>query len=186
GPARPCRERAASIYLKKFVAEPSSRGTAYGRVRQRRQSAAPFRQDVDAADHARAPRDAVPLPVFGEKLALEPCDVDADRTFGLARAAFEAQVQSLADVLVAEARAGELPGHGETQCVRAAPRRVLLLERDHIGRAHRAVERFSTGAEPAAHLDGAAHAAVLREIEIGGRVGGLVTGAVPAVRRQRR
>ena len=40
---------------------------------------------------ARAQRRAVPLPVVGEELALEARDVDADRTLGLARAAFEAQ-----------------------------------------------------------------------------------------------
>src|SRR5205807_7649982 len=61
GPARPPRERAAAIYLKQFVAEPSSRGTAYDGIGQWCEPAAPFRQDVDAADGARAPRDAVPL-----------------------------------------------------------------------------------------------------------------------------
>ena len=43
------------------------------------------------------------LPVVGEKLALEPGDVHADRAFSLARAALEAQVEHLADAFVAKA-----------------------------------------------------------------------------------
>ena len=51
---------------------------------------------VDVAEHARAQRRAVPAPVVGEELALEPRDVDADGALGLARPALEAQVEHLA------------------------------------------------------------------------------------------
>ena len=74
-------------------------------VRQRREAAAPLGQRAARCPSTRAcERRAVPLPVVGEELALEPRHVHADRALGLARAALEAQIERLVDALVAEAR----------------------------------------------------------------------------------
>src|SRR5437762_9415139 len=109
----------------------------------------------------RAQRSAVPFPVISEKLTLESRDVDADGTLGFAGAALEAQRHDLFHALVAETCFVQPPSHREPQHVRASPRRMRLFFGRHIRRAHRAVERLATGAQAAAHLDGAAHAAVL-------------------------
>ena len=110
-------------------------------------------------------RRAVPRPVVGEELALEPRHVHADRALGLAGAALEAEVEHLVHALVAEARLAEPAGHRQPQHVGAPARRVRLLARRHVRRAHRAVERLAARADAAAHLDGAAHAAVLGVVE---------------------
>jgi hypothetical protein len=155
-------------------------------VRQRRDAARPRRHRVDVADRARLQRRAVTAVVIGEKLALESRDVDADRTFGLARAALETEIEDLAHAFVAEPRLSEPSGHREPQHVRAAAGRVLFFPRRHERRAHRAVQRLAADAEPAAHLHGATHAAVLRVVEERRRIGRRIAGAVTQVRRQRR
>ena len=139
-------------------------------VCQTRGTAAPGGNFVGAAEHAGMRRRSVPRPVVGEKLALEARDVDADGTLGLARAALEAEIEHLVHALVAESRFAELPAIASRSAF-ARPRvRMRLLPRRHVRRAHRAVELLAAGAEAAAHLDGAAHAAVLGVVEEGRRV----------------
>ena len=82
---------------------------------------------------------AVATPVVGEKLALESRHVDAHGTFGLAGAALEAQIEHLPHPLVAEPRFAEPSRHRQPQHVRTSPRRVRLLPRRHVRRAHRPV-----------------------------------------------
>ena len=61
-----------------------------------------------------------------------------------------------------------------------------FLLRDHVGRTHGSVEFLPAYSEAAAHLDGAAHAAVFRIVEEGGRMPRLVTRAKAKVRGERR
>ena len=80
----------------------SNQAVAGDRVRQSWHPARQPRQLVHMAEGARPARRAVTLPVVGQELALEPRDVNTHRALGLARTALEAQVQHLANALVAE------------------------------------------------------------------------------------
>ncbi len=62
---------------------------------------------------------------------------------------------------------------------------MFLLARRHVRRAHRAVEGFAAYAEAAAHLHGAAHAAVFGVVEVGRGIWSVVAGAIAKVRGQR-
>src|SRR4029079_10725126 len=114
---------------------------------------------MDVPEGACMQRRTVPAPVIRQELALEPRDVYADGTLRFAGSAFEAEVEDLADALVAKPGFVEAAGHHQTQRVRTSSRRVRLLLRRHIRRAHRPVERLAARAESAAHLDGAVHPA---------------------------
>src|SRR4029079_7420831 len=129
---------------------------------------------------------AVATPVVGEELALDPRDVDANRTLRFAGAALEAEVEHVVDAFVAEPGFVEAAGERQAECVGAAARRVFLLARRHVGRAHRSVERLAANAEAAAHLDGPTHAAVLTVVEPGRRIGGVIRRTVAKVGRERR
>ena len=129
---------------------------------------------------------AVPAPVVGQELALEPRHVDADGTLRLAGAALEAQIEHLANALVAEPGLADPAGHRQAQHVRPPARRVRFLARRHVRRAHRPVERLAAGAEAAAHLDGARQPAVLRVVEERDRLRRAIRGAVAQIGRQRR
>ena len=140
---------------------------------------------MNVADGAGTQRRAVPAPIIREKLTLEPRDVHANRTLGLARPALEAQVEHVVYLGIAEARVTQSPRHREAQHIGAATRGVLFLERRHVRRTHRPVEFLAARAEPAAHFNGARHPAVLGKIEIGGGTHGAVW-SVSEVRRERR
>src|SRR6186997_2789377 len=120
---------------------------------------------MNVPEGARMQRRAVPAPVVGQELALEPRDVNAYRTLGLAGPALQAQVEHLADALVAKPGFVEAAGHHQAQRVRTSSRRVRFFLRRHIRRAHRPVERLAARAEAAAHLDGAVHSAPGRVVE---------------------
>ena len=68
---------------------------------------------------------------------------------------------------VAQTGFAEPAGHREAQHVGAPARRVLLVARGHVRRAHGAVERLAARAEAAAHVHRAAHPAVLGVVEEG-------------------
>ena len=67
------------------------------------ESAAPHRHLRDSAESFRAKRCAVALPIIGEELALVTSHVDADRAFRFAGSAFEAEVEDIVDIFIAEA-----------------------------------------------------------------------------------
>src|SRR3954451_22541576 len=92
--------RPATIETEKLLVDPAAGPAAGDGVRDRREPAAPLRQRADASDHAGPQRHPVPLPVAGEELALEARHVHANGALGLARAAFEAQVEHVVDVVV--------------------------------------------------------------------------------------
>ena len=77
------------------------------------------------AEDARVARHAVPRPVVGEKLALEPRHVDADRAFGLARPALQAEVEHLVRTPDHRDRPRQVARHGKPQDVGPAARGVL-------------------------------------------------------------
>ncbi len=141
---------------------------------------------MDISQEPCAQRRAVPPPIVGEKLALEPRDVHADGAFGLARAALETEIQHLFDAVVSEARFAKFASHRKAQGIGSTPRRVRLLTRRHVGRAHRPVHGLAAHAEATAHFHGAGHAAVLRVIEKRDRLRRAIAGAVPQIGRQRR
>ncbi len=128
----------------------------------------------------------MPLPVAREELALEAPDVHADRALRFTRAAFEAEVQHVVDVAIAERRFAEPSGHRQTQRVRPAARRMFFVARRHVRRTHRAIQRLAADAEAAAHLDRAAHPVVFTEVEMRRRIRRDVRDAVAQVRRKRR
>ena len=133
---------------------------------------------MDVAECALAERHAVMPPVLGERLALEARDIHADGAFGLARATLEAQVEHVEHAVVGQTGVGEAARHREPERVRPTARGVLLVPRRDIRRAHRPIERFAAGADPAAHLDGPAKAAVLGVVEECRGIGCSVAGAV--------
>ena len=143
-------------------------------------------RSVDVAEQVRARRGAMPAPVVGQELALEPCDVDADGAFRLAGAALEAQIEHRANALVAEPGLVDAAGHDQAQDVGAPARRVRFLARRHVRRAHGPVERLAACTQAAAHLDGARQPAVLLEVEEGHRLLRSIRGAVAQIGRQRR
>src|SRR5207244_513052 len=106
----------------------------------------------------------------------------AHGTLTLAGATFETEVEDVVDLFVAKARLAEPARHRQPQRIGAAARRVFFLSRRHVRRAHRSVERFSTGAQPTAHLHRTSHAAVLGEIEVRRRLRRPVAYAVSEVR----
>ena len=182
---RVSRWNSPPIDAEDLLVDPAADSAAGDGVGDRREAAAPFRHRADVTDDARFQRHAVALPVAGEELTLETRDVDADGALGLAGAAFEAEVEHVVDIVIGETRLAEPPRHRQPQCVRAPARRVFLLPRRHIRRAHRPFERLAAGAEAAAHLDGASHAAVFAVVEERRRIRCDVAGAVAQVRRHR-
>src|SRR5439155_20387239 len=92
------------IDAEQLLVQPSSDTALRDEVRERREPAAPGRQQAYVTDRAHAERRAVAAPVVGEELALEARDVDADRTLRLACAALEAEIEHLVDAFIAEAR----------------------------------------------------------------------------------
>src|SRR4030095_10596562 len=133
--------------------------TTLSRSREWREAAAPDRGLMRVPEHARFHRCAVALPIVGEELALEPRDVDADGAFRFAGPALEAEIPRLVHTPITEAGLAQPAGDRQPQHVGAAARRMLLLARRHVRRAHGAFERLAAHAEAAAHLDGAGHAA---------------------------
>src|SRR5207253_9419962 len=91
------------------------------------------------------------LVVVGQELGLERRQVDRDRTVVRAALAGEAEVERLEDLLVTPqlelAAVQHLPEDPGT-----APRRVLLLPRDHVARAHDAPVRAPAVADADAAL----------------------------------
>src|SRR5439155_76768 len=71
---RPRRQPPPAVDLKELFANPPARRAAGREVRRRCETAAPFREGVNMAHGARAPRYAVPLPISCKELALEPGD----------------------------------------------------------------------------------------------------------------
>src|SRR3954462_8119350 len=119
-------------------------------VRDRSKAAAPFRHAADVADDACPQRHAVPLPVAGEKLALEPRDIYAHGALRLARAAFETEVENVMNVVIGQPRMAQSAGHRQPQRVRTAARGVLLFPRRHVRRTHCPLERLPARAQTAA------------------------------------
>src|SRR5262249_55047081 len=148
--------------------------------------AADLRQPMDVPKDALAERHAVLVPVFRQKLALEPGDIHADRTFGLARPALQAQVEYFEDPVITEAGLRQPAGHRQPQRFGAAARRAPFAPRGHVRGTHRAFELLAAGADAAAHFHGPSKAAIFRIVEPGRRIGRAVTRAVPEVLRQRR
>ena len=63
-----------------------------------------LRNRANVAEHLRVQRRSVRLPVAGQKLALEPRHIHADRAFRFARAAFQAKIEHLVNALDRQAR----------------------------------------------------------------------------------
>ena len=112
---------------------PGSRGSRFDSGA----SAAPSRFSApDRPERARAQRRAVDVLVVGEELALERRHVDLERALALARLALEAEVEDLVQALVAERGVRVGLRQRPHERVRAAARRVVLLARRHVRRAH--------------------------------------------------
>src|SRR5688500_18991303 len=80
---RPAGKRPPAIDAEQALVETAHHPAAEERVADRGHFARPSRQLVNAAQGAGTQRRSVACPVVGEKLALEPRDVHADRTLGL-------------------------------------------------------------------------------------------------------
>ncbi len=85
-----------------------------------------------------------------------------------------------------EAGGPELATHRQAQHVGPSARRVRLVARGHVGRAHRALARLAAQPDAAAVLDRAPEAAVGAEVEEGHRLRRAVSGAEAQVRGDRR
>ena len=166
---RPRRERgkrAAAIDAEPLLGRDLRRRAVHHPVGQRREAASPLRQRSRVPEHARVQRHAVPRPVVGEKLALESRHVDADR-----------DIRPCTRGIRGRDRARRRRRRRQDPLRRCGPaiarRRTFARPRvesasscvDHVRRTHRAVELLAAGAEAAAHVDGAAQAAVLRVVE---------------------
>src|SRR5271168_3186217 len=115
--------------------------------------------------------------IIGQEFALVSGHVDAYWTFGLARAALEAQVENAADAFVAQAGFAQPSGHRQAQDIGAAARRIRFLARGHIRRTHGAGQFLAAGAHAATHFYGASEAPVFRVIEKRRGIRGPVLGA---------
>ena len=165
-----------------FLHHPADRSAVGDRIRQRREAAAHLRGRVRMAERPRAQRHTVAIPIPGEELALVARHVDADRAFGLAGAALEAQIEHLVHAAVGQLGVAQHAVHRQPQGVGAAAGGVRLLARHHVRRAHRAFAALAAKADAAAHLHRPAETLVLGKIEhrLGRRC--LVAGAEAQVR----
>ena len=125
--------------------------------------AAQLRDGVDIAEHLCVQRGAIRLPVTSEEFAFEARHVHAYGAFGFAGAAFETEVERFIDAVVIKVRL--------TECAGAAAGDILLVPRDHVGRAHGAFEGLAAGSQTAAHFNCTAEPAVFGVIEKRARVG---------------
>src|SRR5437879_5073488 len=98
----PSRRRSPAIDAEELLVHPSADRARGHAVRQRRELAADFRDRAHVAEDAFAERNAVFAPVLREEFTFEARDVNADRTFRLARAALETEVQRLEHAFVAK------------------------------------------------------------------------------------
>ena len=128
----------------------------------------------------------MPRVVVGEKLALEPRHVYADRALRLAGAALQTEVERVEHTLVPETGFPEPAGHREPEGIGPAAGRVRLVAGRHVRRTHRAVQGLAAGADAAAHLHGTSQPAVLAVVEEGNRFRRPVAGTVTEVRGERR
>lgn len=124
---------------------------------------------VDEADGVGRTRSPVLLVVVGEGLGLVRRHVDVDGAVHLAPLAREAQVERLLDALVPPTVGDDVGFEHLEQDARPPPRRVPLVLRGHVARAHGAA--LAAAAE--AHTDASQRrlgeaATVLREGEVGG------------------
>ena len=109
-------------------------------------------------------------PIVGQKFALESGNVHAHGTLGFAGTAFQTQVKHLLDSLVSESRFAQPPRNCKPQHIGPPASGMHFLLRDHVGRAHGSIEFLPAYSEAAAHLDGAAHAAIFGIVEECGRI----------------
>jgi hypothetical protein len=126
----------------------------------------------------------VTLPVVGEELALEARDVDADRTFGLARAAFETQIERVVHTAIAEAGFAERPAIVERSML-ARPRVECCSSRVAMYDGHIVPSSVLRHAPRPLHISTAPAKPPTLEVE---KVAGFgaSSAAVTQVRRQRR
>jgi hypothetical protein len=103
--------------------------------------------------------------VVGERLRLEGGHVDAERAFALARLAHQAQVEDLVEAPVAQRPVRVGLGEGLHQGVGTSAGGVLLLERRHVRRTHRAGVGLAAQPDVHAAVGGAAHAADDLEVQ---------------------
>ena len=160
GPAREARQRAAAVDAGGALEQRPQRRDAAGQVRERRGGRAEPVQRADRAEQPRAQRHAVHVLVVRQELRLQRRHVDAQRALALARLALEAEVEDLVQPLVAHRRARVRLRQRLHERVRAPARRVLLLTRRHVGRAHHAAAGLAAGADALAAVGRRAHAAV--------------------------
>ena len=154
-------------------------------IRERGEEAPPSSKGPRISQHPRLEGGAVTVPVVGKELALETGDVDADRALGLARTAFETQVERLVHAVVAKSRLAEPPGDRQSKHVGPPACRMLFVARHHVGRAHGPFEGLPADAEAAAHFHRAGHPAVVGVVEVRLERSRRVSRAKPEIGRQR-
>ena len=121
------------------------RGDRVGQPRSRRREPRPA---IDHAERVGVERPPRCLRSSARGTRRVGRDVDVGRALGLAGLARQAQVERLLDVFVLpRVRRRRSPLQHLEQQVRAAARAVLLLERGHVARAHRAAVVLAAFAE---------------------------------------
>src|SRR5262245_48742795 len=100
GLPRPLRQRSPAIEPDDFFRCPARQRMRRDAIRDRRQTAAPGRRRMAAAERVSGHRHAVSIPKAGQELTLESSHVHTDRTLALAGAAFEAEIEDLVHALI--------------------------------------------------------------------------------------
>src|SRR5437868_3876753 len=89
-------------------------------VRNRSEPAAPNRKLVNVAECPSSKWRSMSPPIAGQELALQPRDIHAHGTLGLAGAALQAKIKHFIDALIAESRFAQASCHGQAKHVGAA------------------------------------------------------------------
>ena len=97
-----------------------------------------MRLNLNVRKHSRSKRSAVRFVVVCEEFVFQFRHVDVRRTLGFASFALEAKIERIVKILSGEVVCRQFARKDLAHEVRASTRGVLVLQRDHVRRAHRA------------------------------------------------
>src|SRR5919109_1198642 len=115
-------------------------------------------------EHARAERRSVLFVVVREKFVFQFGHVHVGGTLGLAAFALEAEIERFVQLFAGEFLRRQLSRKNLAHEVRASARGMLVLERDHVRRAHRPLAFLAADARAVTKLHGGGESAFAREI----------------------
>ncbi|MBV6505264.1 MAG: hypothetical protein ILNGONEN_00822 [Syntrophorhabdaceae bacterium] len=105
-----------------------------------------------------------------KKFVFQFGDIDIGWAFGLAAFAGEAKIEHFLQARRSKIWRGNFAGERGAQGVGAAAGGMLFVARRHVGRAHRAAQGFTAGADAGAHFHRTVEAAVFAKMEMRGKL----------------